>query len=139
MLTLLTLLTNPANAWNTSTNPQIVVKVVRDEADLTGGYAELDGVRVHYCGGGYTDYTANATFDPVQGWSATINGGNLCMVEVIWDSSTFVWSEDFELKSSVTSHNVKITTSENATDWTPFMLADGTFWGSDPKLIVAFD
>lgn len=139
MLTLLTLAVSPANAWVTTGNPKLTVSIDRSEADLTGGYGILDGVRVHECSGNYEDYTANVTFDPTHGWSTTIAGGDICMVEVLWDPATFVWSDDFELKSVVTSHNVKIGGATNTTPWTPFMVTEGDFFGSDPVVTVAFD
>ena len=72
-------LASSAHAFVFIGNPKLHLEVSRAEADLTGGDAYVDLVRVHACGGGYTDYAVEQWVDPTDGWDTTIAGGDSWM------------------------------------------------------------
>ena len=130
---------NTANAYVFWGNPELKLEIDRKDGDLTGGDVDLLAVRVHRCGGGYDDYFANQTIDPVAGWTTTIEGGNLCSVQVRWDSDAQVWSNAFTLKSTVLIHTVSIGGPVSKASWTPFTVAAGSFSGTNPNVVITID
>lgn len=83
--------------------PDMTFTAGRHDNDLISAIAEVDGVRIHNCGGGYTDYGVGDTVDLVKGFTITINGGNLCAAEIFWDSDIYITGGGFTLKSSPSS------------------------------------
>ncbi|MCB9678035.1 MAG: hypothetical protein H6737_23245 [Alphaproteobacteria bacterium] len=137
MLALLALFVSPnADAYVFWGNPTLKLEIDRSEGDLTGGTVDLLGVRVHKCSGAYADYYADQTIDPVVGWSTTIAGGNICQVQVRWDSDGQVWSSAFTLKSSVLVTSVDIDAPVSSEPWSPYVVASGSFSGSDPEVVI---
>jgi hypothetical protein len=137
MLPFITALTAPAAAYVYIGNPPLTVQVLRSEGDLTSGSAWLRGVRVHTCGGGYTDYTADVAIDPTEGWSTTITGGDLCGVTVRWETDVVVASSAFELAYEYPTSAVELTGSAyDQVALTPFVVESGTFSGSNPKVRI---
>ena len=127
----------PAEAYVYVGNPVLGIRIVRTEGDLVSGSAWLTGVRVHHCGGGYDDYAADELVDPTDGWSTTIEGGDLCGVTVRWDSDVLVDSSSFELRYEYPSTSIVLTgASSDETALTPFVTVSGTFSGSTPELSV---
>lgn len=129
----------PAHAYVYWGNPEFKLSIDRTEGDLVSGVADLAGIRVHKCGGGYTDYVADETIDPIVPWTTTIEGGDLCAVEVLWDSVVQVWSSAFALKSNSASHVFYLEGATAQVPLTPFVVTGGTFSGSTPNIHVAFD
>lgn len=136
MFSLALFLVPSAQAYVFWGNPELKVEVDRSEGDLLAGEVDLLGIRVHACDSSYTDYTVGATIDPVDGWSTEIYGGDLCSVEILWDSPAYVWSKDFLLKSQATSHTVSIGGTVSSTAWTPYSVAAGSLAGSDPQVVL---
>ncbi len=133
-------LASSAHAFVFIGNPKLHLEVSRAEADLTGGDAYVDLVRVHACGGGYTDYAVEQWVDPTDGWDTTIAGGDLCGVSVKWGSDVSVQSSTFALRYEQLVTQVPFTTSTGgATSLTPLVVESGTLTGSPPVLQATLD
>ena len=130
------LMMSQADAYVYWGNPELKLEIQRAEGDLLGGTADLRGVRVHKCAGGYTDYFANQVIDPVAGWTVQITGGDLCGVQVRWDSDVEVWSDTFELSSSKLIHAVSLQGTVSEGPFAPFTVTSGAFSGSNPKVRI---
>jgi hypothetical protein len=119
-------------------NPKLKVDLVRAEADLDSGAADLYGVRVHQCGGGYDDYVVEDDVDPVAGFELTIDGGDLCGVELRWDSDVTATSTGafvLRYEQVVTAITFDATGSGEA-DFDPFTVDQGTHTGSTPTFVA---
>lgn len=139
-LALLLALTNTADAFVFIGNPKLMVEAVRTEGDLTDGQVYLDAVRVHKCGGGYTDYPIDEWIDPVEGWETTISGGDLCGASVKWGSDLMVESSAFELRyEQMVTQVVFASAAGGEEELTPFVVESGSFSGSNPVLMVTLD
>jgi len=139
-IALLLALTNTADAFVFIGNPKLKIEAVRTESDLVDGEAYLDAVRVHKCGGGYTDYQIDQWIDPVEGWETTISGGNLCGASVKWGSDLLVESSSFQLRyEQVVTHVPFASVAGGEEELTPFVVESGSFSGSNPMLMVTLD
>ncbi len=121
-------------------NPKLNVVVDRSESDLVDGTASLDKVRVHQCGGGYTDYEIDAWIDPVNGWGTTIGGGNLCAISLKWHTDVWVESTAFLLRYEELTTTFTLTSSGTGTvSFSPFVVEEGSFSGSTPNFAIWLD
>ena len=129
--------TDSASAYVYAGNPALTIHVERNEADLLAGSGVLKGVRVYICGGGYDDYEVDESIDPVEGWSTTIEGGDLCGVAVRWDSDVDLWATSFSVRYEELVTAVTLTgASSDDVAFTPLVVTAGTFSGSAPRLVV---
>ena len=131
------LLAAPAEAYVYVGNPPLTLQVVRTEGDLVAGSAVLLGVRVHTCGGGYTDYLVDEGIDPTETWTTTIAGGDLCGVTVRWDSDVLVATSSFEVRYEYPTSAIVLTgAAYDPVALAPLVVESGTFSGSSPKVRV---
>ena len=79
-------------------NPNLGFHVDRQQHDYVSGSVDLDTVRVHHCGGGYTDYPVGQTIDPVDGFDVAIAAGNHCSVTLFWGSVMVVDGPSYSLE-----------------------------------------
>lgn len=140
-ISLLAALFTPANtqAIVHGGNPNLHFEVQQGPGYLTEGSVDLDKVRVELCGGGFTDYQVDDTIDPVDGFDLTISGGDLCGVELFWDSEMFLDGVGplgaFSLSYDKASTYVPLPAQPQAlTPWTP---ETGIVHGGNPNLTLS--
>ncbi len=109
--------------------PIINFQASRMDMDFIAGTAEIEFVRIHSCNGGYDDYAVGTTEDPVEGFSITVDGGDLCDAEVFWDSSVYITGKSFTLKAAPSS--TLVTLDSAGADLTPFALVAGSMPNPD--------
>lgn len=80
------LLASQAHAVIYTGNPDFGVEVARPAGDYVEGEVYLDKVRIVTCSGSWTDYAFGGTVDPVEGFTVTVAGGNLCAAVFYWGS-----------------------------------------------------
>lgn len=133
-------ISHTAQAWLFLGNPKISIAVDRPEVDLVSATVVLDQVRVHKCGGGYTDYAVDETIDAVAGWDITVTGGDLCGVSFDWDSTMAIEGDDWALDYDEVRTSVTLDGSTTVwTGLTPFTVTEGEFSGNPPRLYVTVE
>lgn len=149
MLTLALLTSNllvaDAHASVYGGNPSLWMKTDRPAHDFTAADVLLEGVEVHYCGGGSTEYVVDEVIDPVAGWGTVIGGGDLCGVTFHWDSALVIdgirnntpFSIGFGSASASTY--VPIGASIGPVALTPVQVLSGTFPSGSPLLLMTLD
>lgn len=119
-------------------NPHLDFFVTPPEGTLSGGDVDVDRIRVHNCGGGFTDYIVNETIDPVEGYGLDITGGNLCGVTVFWDSDMYLdgnnVSGDYTIRYDDDLTYVPLGNPTSAVPLAPFFVEDGIIHGGNPHL-----
>ncbi len=134
---LLLQITVAAHAFVYVGNPPLTLQVVREEGDLSSGSVEVTGVRVHRCGGGYTDYPIDELVDPTEPQTLVIAGGDLCAVSVGWSTDLVVASAAFEVRYEHAWTTVLLTgAARDEAELAPLVVDSGTFTGSEPALRV---
>ncbi|MCB9673446.1 MAG: hypothetical protein H6736_24700 [Alphaproteobacteria bacterium] len=128
----------PAHAAIYSGNPATTFRIDRPQGDLTDGDVNVYKLRIHYCGGGYTDYSVKQWVDPVDGFSVTINGGNLCSATVFWDSDIVLHGNGFEIVAEPTLTSVSLDPIKDA-DVLPWHVTEGNPGAGTPQLLVELD
>lgn len=141
--TLLSLLSNPAStlAIVHGGNPNLHIHVDQAAGYLTQGSVDLDKVRVESCGGGFTDYQVDQSIDPVAGFDLSISGGDLCGVELFWDSEMMLDGSGpqgaFSLSYDQTSTWIALPAQPQAlTPWTP---ETGIVHGGNPNIYLSIN
>ena len=122
-------------------NPNLHIHVDQAQGYLTQGSVDLDHVRVAYCGGGFSDYTVADSIDPVAGFDLTISGGDLCSVELFWDSEMMLDGVGpqgaFSLSFDQTSTWIALPAQPQAlTPWTP---ETGIVHGGNPNIYLSIN
>lgn len=120
--------------------PSFDFQITRASADFVEGSVVVEGVRIHKCGGGHDDYAIDDTFDPVKGFSVTVNGGDLCSAEVFWDSDIEIEGSGFDLEATPATTSVALDAGENIDNTvTPWKVVAGSMPSSsdEPVLEVA--
>ncbi|MES2641728.1 MAG: hypothetical protein V4850_19705 [Myxococcota bacterium] len=126
-------------------NPALWVHVDRPAHDFTAADVLLEGIEVHYCGGGSTEYPVDEIIDPVAGWGMEIGGGNLCGVTFHWDSVLVIDGTRNGTSFSVGFGNASANTYVpiGSTIWpvalTPVQVLAGTFPAGSPLLLMTLD
>lgn len=130
----------PAHAWTWVGTPVLTVMVDRPAHDLASGSAVLTKIRMHTCGGGYTDYSVGQTLDPTQPYSRSIGAGDWCGVTVVWGSDVEV-----STTSATAVYDEPYTSAEIedgdpfSVAMTPYEVASGTWSGVAPRLYVLIE
>ena len=122
-------------------NPNVHFHVDQAPGYLTQGSVDLDKVRVEYCAGGFSDYTVDETIDPVAGFDLSISGGDLCSIELFWDSEMMLDGAGplgaFSLNYNQTSTWVPLPAQPQAlTPWTP---EAGIVHGGNPNIYLSIN
>ena len=133
----------PAHAIVYGGNPDLSLKVDRPPHDIVEASVDLATVRVHTCGGGYTDYTIGDPVDLALGFSIPIANGDYCAVTVFWDSVMTIVGDnpdyDFVLEYSYASTGLQLQGTEQAVGLAPFTLVSGIIYGGNPALVVRIE
>lgn len=130
---------SPAEAIIYAGNPHLDLTVQRAEADLDSGEVDLAKLRLHACGGGYTDHEVDETIDPVAGYGLDIDAGDWCAVTVYWDTAMVLDADNgspFTLEVDHASTYVPLSASIQPVDLVPFDVVSGSVSGSAPSLRV---
>lgn len=140
MLLSLSLLALDAHAFVFLGNPDVGFRVDRPQGDYVDGSVILEKLRIHHCGGGYTDYTVDKVVDPVEGYDVTISGGDHCYATWFWDSDMEIDGDGVAGPYTVeyTGSTATVTLS-NDIDWvalSPWSVVSGTMVGGGPKLLT---
>ncbi|MEL6342473.1 MAG: hypothetical protein AAFV53_05030 [Myxococcota bacterium] len=134
---------SPAYAVVHAGNPHLEFWVDPPEGSLTTGDVTLDRVRVHLCGGGYTDYPVGAAIDPVAGYGLTIQGGDLCKVTFFWDSDMTLEGSNaigaYSLRYTEAFTEVVLSGPDYGADLDPFIVENGVVHAGNPHLPVEVD
>ncbi len=136
----LLLCSTQAHAWIYSGNHKVSILVDRPEADLDAATVVLDRIRMHKCGGGYTDYEIDQSIDAASGWSTTVSGGSLCGISFDWDTDMLIDTQDWS--ATYSEYRTSQTLDGTETVWTaltPFTVTEGQFFGKAPRLYVSLD
>ncbi len=138
-LSLLLLVAPPAAAVTYDGTPWLTFHVDRPAGDYVGGEVDLTGVRVHHCGGGYTDVAVNDTFDPVAGGGFAVPSGDHCSLTFAWGSALEIDGPSFTVSYSETTTAVPLDTPIDAVYLSPYTVVSGSMSGYGPWLYVTID
>jgi hypothetical protein len=136
----LLLVSSPAWAYVWFGNPPDVrIEIDRLEHDLVAATATVDAVRMHACGGGYTDYGVGQTLDLTSPVTLTVGTGAWCGASVVWGSAVTVtngtWTVVYD--DPYTSVAIDADPDTTAQPLTPFDVTSGTFSGYAPRLVLS--
>jgi hypothetical protein len=140
-LTLLLLLglTGSADAITYDGTPVLRFRVDRPANDFVSGEVELIGVRVHHCGGGYTDVSVNDVFDPVAGGQFGIPAGDHCQITFAWGSDLEVQGPGYVVVYSESTTAVPLDEAIDPVYLSPYTVVSGSMSGYGPWLVVTID
>lgn len=126
-----------AHAYIFVGNPEAGVRLEVPGASLTYADADVDFIRVHQCGGGYTQFEVDAAVDLVAGFTVDIDPGNLCGVSVKWASDVDFGGSGFDATYSEGHTSVTLGGSPSTvwTGLTPFTVVSGDL-PAMPRLVV---
>ena len=142
MLVPLLLLSN-ARAVIYAGNPNLGFRVDRPADDYIGGTVTLDKVRVHHCGGGWTDYPVGQVIYPVAHYTIRFAAGDHCRVSYYWGSALEI-DGDGSLGPFAVAYSQAITTVTLAADidqipLAPYSVVSGSMSGGAPWLLMSID
>lgn len=124
-------------------NPTVGFRVDRPAGDYDDGAVDVDKLRVHHCGGGYTDYDVSAVVDPVAGHEVTIAGGDHCSLTWFWDSDVVIdgtgASGAFTVEATADSVTIPLDTEIDPVLLTPWSVTSGTMGGGGPWILTYVD
>lgn len=120
-------------------NPNLGFRVDRPADDYLSGSVVLTKVRVHKCGGGYTDYPVGATVDPVAGGTVPIGAGDLCFATFFWGSTMEIDGPAYSLEVDDSTTTVTLGAEIAPVALTPYEVTSGTMTGGGPWLLVDVD
>ena len=130
----------PARAIIYGGNPTLTVHIERAEGDLDGGLASPQKVRLHACGGGYTDFAIGGTVDPVEGFSVPVVAGNWCGIVLFWEEPTTLWGENssgpWEITVHDPAHGGALGSSPTVVPLY-FTVEEGIIYGGNPTLVLS--
>jgi hypothetical protein len=136
---LVALATPSASANIYGGNPQLTVHVVRPQQDLTTADVTLGKIRMHACGGGYTDYSVGQSVDLVSGYTQAIGAGDWCGVTFFWDDTLLIdgWDQygAFTVSYSQSSTYYQIDPAVSPVALTPNSVTNGTLYPTTPPAI----
>lgn len=138
-LSLLALLVAHADAAIYVGNPNISVKVDRPAHDFVSGFADLHTIRVNYCGGGYSTYTIDDSFDPVDGWSSTISGGDICSIVLSWNDAIEIDGPSYIIEHSLSTTTFSVGASIPPVGLTPITTIQGSYSGNLPLMYISLN
>jgi hypothetical protein len=120
-------------------NPNLGFKVDRPAHDYVGGSVGLTKVRVHHCGGGYTDYSVGQTIDPVDGYDIPIASGDYCELTFYWSSVMDITGPSYTVRYSESTTSVTLDAPIDPVALMPYSVVSGSMSGAGPSLIVVID
>jgi hypothetical protein len=125
-----------ANATLYGGNPTLSFHVTRPENDFTGGDVVLHQLRIRKCNNQTITYTIDEDIDPVDGWSKTIAGGDLCAATLVWDTVMEIDGPAYVIEHDAASTVVPLTGSSQTVVLSPIDVVSGTFSGNLPRLVL---
>jgi len=133
------LIAPPAQAVIYGGNPHITFTADRLEADLDEGDVTIEKVRMHYCGGGYTDITVDEQVDLVAGWGLDFAPGNYCAVKLFWDTDLLLDGTDTNNNAFTISHDaafthIGLTTGSSTVALSQVDWIVGVIYGGNPHI-----
>ena len=121
-------------------NPNLGFRVDRPAGDYVAGSVTLDKVRVHHCGGGFTDYEVDSVIDPVAGYTLTIAGGDHCALTFAWASALVIEGHGslgpFTVRYAAGATTVPLSEEIAPVALTPYSVASGSMSGGAPWLLA---
>ncbi|MCB9688169.1 MAG: hypothetical protein H6735_24230 [Alphaproteobacteria bacterium] len=138
MLLLLSAL-SPAHAVTYDGTPVLGFRVDRPAADYVSGSVVLEGLRIFHCGGGYTDVSVGATFDPVAGGTVTIPSGDHCQITFSWSSVMSITGSGFTLEMDGETTVVPLDAPIDPVYLSSYTVTSGSMSGYGPWLLVDID
>jgi hypothetical protein len=125
-----------AHAYIYVGNPTLTFHVSRPEHDLETGSVVLHQLKIHKCNGQTITSTPNVTIDPVDGWSASIAGGDLCSATLVWGSVMEIEGDTFVVEYDAASTTVQLGAQIAPVTLAPVDVVSGSFSGNVPRLIL---
>ncbi|MBX2802409.1 MAG: hypothetical protein KTR31_32315 [Myxococcales bacterium] len=130
-----------AHATLMTGNPgDATLKVDVGSNTLTWGSVDLDKVRLHWCGGGFTDHNVGQNIDPVAGHTISGINGDVCGMTVFWDSDAELDGDDggttYSLEVTATTTYVDVDPSPSPSAYGPYTVTSGSFSGQGPRLEI---
>jgi hypothetical protein len=129
----------PAFAWTWFDNlPVVSVRINRSTNDVTSAVGYVEDIRMHKCGGGFTDYAVDQTIDLKNAFTKTVGTGDWCGVSVRWGSNVAItngaWTVQYSELFTALPIDSKPATMNTAL--TPYDVSTPTFSGTAPRLYV---
>jgi hypothetical protein len=125
-----------ANAATYNGNPVLSFHVTRPENDFVVGDVVLHQLRIRKCNNTTVTYTIDDEIDPVDGWSKTIAGGDLCAATLVWDTVMEIDGSNFVIEYDTASTLVPLTGQTQTVILSPIDVVSGTFSGNLPRLVL---
>jgi hypothetical protein len=116
----------------------VKLQVDRAAGDLTSAVGTLDAVRMHACGGGYTDFAVDEELDLTTQVTVTVSAGAWCGVSALWGSSLVISNGSWtvEYAEPYTSAVIDSNPEDTSVALTPVDVVSGTPSGLPPRLYV---
>jgi hypothetical protein len=139
MLVVTALLSAPAHAFIYVGNPSLGFRVDRPQADYVDGAVHLDKIRVHHCGGGYTDVTVDQTLDPVALNHVAIPAGDHCSLTWYWGGDLDVDGASYTVRYAEATTTVVLDAEIPPKSLSPYSVVSGSMSGGGPWLLSAIE
>lgn len=139
MLPFFSLLSAPAGAVVYIGNPALGFRVDRPQDDYVQGVVVLDKVRVHHCGGGYTDVAVGETIDPVQLTFVGLPAGDHCSLTWYWGSALDVDGPSYTVRYAEPTTTVDLDVEIPPKRLAPYSVVSGSMSGGGPWLLSAIE
>ena len=121
-------------------NPVVTFRADRPAGDYVDGSVLLDKLRVHHCGGGYTDYEVDETIDPVAVNQVGIGAGNHCALTFYWasdlDIDGFGGLGAFTVRYSEPTTTLVLDADIDPVALTPYSVVSGSMSSGSPWLLA---
>ncbi len=125
----------PARAVVYTGNPDLGFRVDRPADDYVDGVVLLETIRVHHCGGGFTDVDVDLTIDPVAVTWVPIPAGNHCAVTWFWGSVLDVNGPSWTVRYAEATTTVTLAADIAPKALTPWSVVSGSPSGGGPWLL----
>lgn len=119
--------------------PVFTFRVDRPAGDYVEGAVGLEKLRVHHCGGGYTDVSVGATVDPVAPVSIPVPAGDHCAVTLHWSTDLDVDGPTWTVRYAQASTTLVLEEEIAPKLLSPWTVVAGTMQGGGPWLLAAID
>lgn len=129
----------PAHAVVYGGNPGITVRIAHVPDDLDYGVATAVKVRLHACGGGFTDYWIGEAVDPVAGFTIPVDAGNWCAAVVYWEDEPVLYGNSYVIAATETSHGGALVANGPTLDPFYHTVIQGVVYGGNPEVILRIE